>query len=111
MYKLLLKYLTIARMLLNDRRLRNLILEMRRRIARIRIKLLIAIPIDRLRLRALQLLLLLTQAWLAHHFVTFFVHEQFALNALESLPPEAPDPILAIRAKCPLQSNRHQEYL
>lgn len=106
-----LNHLTIARMLLDDRRFRDLILEMRRRIARIRIKLLIAIPVDRLRLRALQLLLLLTQARFAHHFVALLVYEQFALNALESLPSETPDSILAIRAKRPLQEARIKNLL
>jgi len=92
-------------MLLDDRRFRDLILEMSRWTARIRIKLLVAVSVDRLRLCALQLLLLLllAQAWFAYHLVTFFVHEQFALDALESLPPEAPDPILAERAEGSLQ--------
>jgi len=92
-------------MLLDDRRFRDLILEMSRWTARIRIKLLVAVSVDRLRLCALQLLLLLllAQAWFAYHLVAFFVHEQFALDALESLPPEAPDPILAERAEGSLQ--------
>lgn len=91
-------------MLLNNWRFRDLILEMSRWAAWIRIKLLVAISVDRLRLCALLLLLLLlAQAWLAYHLVAFFVHEQFALDALESLPSEAPDPILTERAEGPLQ--------
>jgi hypothetical protein len=64
----------------------------------IRIKFLVAISVDRLRVRTL-LLLLQTQARLAHYLVTFFVNEQFALDALESLSAETPDSILAERAE------------
>lgn len=94
-------------MLLDNRRLRDLIFEMSRWTACKGIKLLIAVPVDRLRFCALQLLLLLllAQTWLSHDFVAFFVDEQFALDAFESLPPETPDPILAERAKCPLRNN------
>lgn len=76
--------------------------------ARERVELLVAIPVDRLRFLQLLLLLLHAQARLPHHFVTLFVHEQLALDAFESLPPEAPDPILAERAKGPLRSNRRR---
>jgi len=47
------RILTIARVLLHDWRLRDLIVEMRRRAARERIKLLVAVPVERLGLRAL----------------------------------------------------------
>lgn len=100
-------------MLFDDRWFRDLIFEMSRWAARIRIKLLVAISVDRLWLCALLLLLLLlqAQAWLAYHLVAFFVHEQFALDALESLPPETPDSILAERAKGPLQIKPNQKTL
>lgn len=96
-------------MLLHDRRLRDLIFEMSRRAACKRIKLLIAVSVDRLGLRALQLLLLLllrAQARHAYHLVTFFVNGQLADGAFEPLPSEAPNPILAERAEGLLQNSK-----
>jgi hypothetical protein len=46
----------------------------------------------------LLLLLLLTQTGLAH-LVALFVHEELALDALEALAAEAPDPVLAVLAE------------
>jgi len=92
--------------LLHDWRLRDLIVEMRRRAARERIKLLVAVPVERLGLRALLLLLLRAQARHAYHLVAFFVNGQLADGAFESLPAKAPNSILAERAEGLLQNSR-----
>lgn len=65
-----------------------------------RVRLLLAIPVAGLLLRSLLLLLLLlTQTRLANDFVALFVHQELALNALETLPAQTPNAILTISAK------------
>lgn len=39
-------------------------------------------------------------------FAALLVHQQLALGALEALPTQAPDAVLAERARCSLQHNK-----
>lgn len=48
-------------------------------------------------------LLGLTEAGLAHDLVALFVHQELALDALEALAAQAPDPVLAVRAERSLE--------
>lgn len=40
---------------------------------------------------------------LLHEFVALLVHKQFALDALESLPAQSPDPVFAEGTECTLK--------
>jgi hypothetical protein len=72
------------------------------RLGRVRLRLLAvafgALLLTQGELLLLLLLLLLTQTGLAH-LVALFVHEELALDALEALAAEAPDPVLAVLAE------------
>lgn len=52
---------------------------------------------------------MLVRARLLDHFVTLFVHQQLALDTFEALPAQAPDPVMAVRAKGFLERERQEE--
>lgn len=54
-------------------------------------------------------LLVLVRARLLDHFVTLFVYQQLALDTFEALPAQAPDPVMAVRAKGFLERERQEE--